>query len=228
MQQLDKINSKADEAGIETVKPQVDENLPEVLRTYSPDDLQALEKALVRKIDMRSLPILIILFLLNILDRNAIANARLGGLEDSLNISDVQYQTAVMVLWGECSFYELEVNSIDDYGSRLYHHDGAFQHDAVALPTQILPSYGRHHLGRRLWGHWLCSELPRPCCPSFPRRCYRSALLPWLHLLPFLLVHEERAPIQDCHLLHGLHSRLSFWRFDRCWYHQWHGRRRRS
>ncbi|KAF2107391.1 retrograde regulation protein 2 [Lophiotrema nucula] len=73
--------------------------VPEVLRQYSEADLKQLEKKLVRKIDLRTLPILIVLFLLNILDRNAIANARLGGLEASLGIDDVQYQTAVMVLW---------------------------------------------------------------------------------------------------------------------------------
>lgn len=73
--------------------------IPEILRNHTPEQLTALEKQLVRKIDIRSLPILIILFLLNVLDRNAIANARLGGLEDSLGIDDVQYQTAVMVLW---------------------------------------------------------------------------------------------------------------------------------
>lgn len=72
---------------------------PEILRNHSREQLAALEKKLVRKIDIRALPILIILFLLNVLDRNAIANARLGGLEDSLGIDDVQYQTAVMVLW---------------------------------------------------------------------------------------------------------------------------------
>lgn len=74
-------------------------NVPEILRQYTPEQLAAIEKKLVRKIDLRSLPVLIILFLLNILDRNAIANARLGGLEASLGIDDVQYQTAVMVLW---------------------------------------------------------------------------------------------------------------------------------
>ncbi|KAF2128263.1 retrograde regulation protein 2 [Dothidotthia symphoricarpi CBS 119687] len=73
--------------------------LPEILQHYSSEELRALEKKLVRRIDLRSLPILAILFLLNILDRNAIANARLGGLEATLGISDVQYQTAVMVLW---------------------------------------------------------------------------------------------------------------------------------
>jgi fucose permease len=73
--------------------------IPEILRNHTPEQLAALEKKLVRKIDFRALPILIVLFLLNVLDRNAIANARLGGLEASLGIDDVQYQTAVMVLW---------------------------------------------------------------------------------------------------------------------------------
>jgi hypothetical protein len=61
-------------------------NVPEILRQYTPEQLATLEKKLVRKIDLRALPILIVLFLLNVLDRNAIANARLGGLEDSLGI----------------------------------------------------------------------------------------------------------------------------------------------
>lgn len=95
------IEPKAFAAGVEEAKTPQDENMPEILRSYSPEELQAMEKKLLRRIDLRSLPILIILFLLNILDRNAIANARLGGLEDSLGINDVQYQTAVMVLWGE-------------------------------------------------------------------------------------------------------------------------------
>ncbi|KAF2691935.1 retrograde regulation protein 2 [Lentithecium fluviatile CBS 122367] len=83
---------------IETT-PGIPNNVPEILRHYTTEQLAALEKKLVRKIDLRSLPILIILFLLNVLDRNAIANARLGGLEATLGIDDVQYQTAVMVLW---------------------------------------------------------------------------------------------------------------------------------
>lgn len=99
-QNQDSIEAKAAAADVEDVKVLQDENMPEILRQFSTDELQAMEKKLVRRIDFRSLPILIILFLLNILDRNAIANARLGGLEESLNIDDRQYQTAVMILWG--------------------------------------------------------------------------------------------------------------------------------
>ena len=74
--------------------------LPEILRQYTASELKAMEKSIVRRLDIRTLPILVVLFILNILDRNTIANARLGGLEAELGMSDTQYQTALMVLWG--------------------------------------------------------------------------------------------------------------------------------
>lgn len=59
---------------------------------------QADEKALVRKIDFRIFPILILLFILNFIDRNNFANARLYGLQEDLGLSDVQYQTCISIL----------------------------------------------------------------------------------------------------------------------------------
>ena len=79
--------------------------LPEILRQYTESELKAMEKSIVRRLDIRTLPILVILFIVNILDRNTIANARLGGLEAELGMSDTQYQTALMVLWGMSSMY---------------------------------------------------------------------------------------------------------------------------
>lgn len=58
----------------------------------------AVEKALVRKIDLRIFPIMIVLFVLNFIDRNNFANARLRGLEEDLNLTDVQYQTCISIL----------------------------------------------------------------------------------------------------------------------------------
>lgn len=89
---------------VETVpdKPAThDAGLPEILRQYTATELELMEKSIVRKLDIRTLPILVILFIVNILDRNTIANARLGGLEAELGMSDTQYQTALMVLWGK-------------------------------------------------------------------------------------------------------------------------------
>ncbi|RDW65060.1 hypothetical protein BP6252_10711 [Coleophoma cylindrospora] len=56
------------------------------------------EKALVWKIDLRIFPMLIILFILNFIDRGNFANARLKGLEADLGLSDVEYQTCISIL----------------------------------------------------------------------------------------------------------------------------------
>ncbi|KAJ0366124.1 hypothetical protein COL154_004038 [Colletotrichum chrysophilum] len=58
----------------------------------------ATEKAIVRKIDLRIFPVMIVLFILNFIDRNNFANARLSGLEKDLKLTDVQYQTCISVL----------------------------------------------------------------------------------------------------------------------------------
>lgn len=56
------------------------------------------ERDLVKKLDLRILPIIIVLFILNFIDRNNFANARLKGLEADLKLSDVQYQTCISIL----------------------------------------------------------------------------------------------------------------------------------
>lgn len=56
------------------------------------------EKRLVRKMDLRIFPIMIVLFILNFIDRNNFANARLQGLEEDMNLSDVEYQTCISIL----------------------------------------------------------------------------------------------------------------------------------
>ncbi|CEH12543.1 Permease of the major facilitator superfamily [Ceraceosorus bombacis] len=57
------------------------------------------EKALVRKMDVRIMISLWSLYILNYLDRNAIALARLNDLEEDLGMTDTQYQLAVSILF---------------------------------------------------------------------------------------------------------------------------------
>ena len=52
----------------------------------------------VRKIDLHLVSSLCLLFIFNILDRSNIANARLGGMQSDLGLSDTQYQTAVAIM----------------------------------------------------------------------------------------------------------------------------------
>lgn len=66
---------------------------PPYVRSLSPEERQQAEKALVRKIDVRLIPPIILMYILNYIDRNNIASARLAGLEADLRLHGTQYQT---------------------------------------------------------------------------------------------------------------------------------------
>lgn len=72
---------------------------PPLVRDLSPEERARLEGILVKKIDLRLLPTLIVMYLMNYLDRNNIAAARLAGLEEELNLTSTQYLTAVSILF---------------------------------------------------------------------------------------------------------------------------------
>lgn len=57
------------------------------------------EAKLRKKVDSRLLPMIILMYIMNYLDRNNIAAVRLAGLQDELNLSSVQYQTTVSILF---------------------------------------------------------------------------------------------------------------------------------
>lgn len=63
------------------------------------EEYKRLEKALVRKIDIRLMPIIILLYILNYLDRNSITTARDRGFVTDLGLTDPQYQTALSILY---------------------------------------------------------------------------------------------------------------------------------
>ncbi|KAF5501191.1 MFS transporter prlL [Colletotrichum siamense] len=73
--------------------------LPELLRNLSEEELKDLEKKLIRKVDMRMLPTMILIYIMNYLDRNAIGSARLGGLEKDLGLTGSEFQTCVSILF---------------------------------------------------------------------------------------------------------------------------------
>lgn len=70
------------------------------------------EKALVRKIDLRIFPFMIILFILNFIDRNNFSNARLKGLQADLHLSDVQYETCLSILLVGYVIFQLPSNMV--------------------------------------------------------------------------------------------------------------------
>ncbi|KAI0036163.1 MFS general substrate transporter [Vararia minispora EC-137] len=57
------------------------------------------ERKLVRKLDMRLLPTIVVVFIMNYIDRTAVTAARLKGLEEDLGLSDIQYNAILAILY---------------------------------------------------------------------------------------------------------------------------------
>ncbi|KXS93901.1 hypothetical protein AC578_2251 [Pseudocercospora eumusae] len=73
---------------------------------------RAKERKLVRKLDLHIVPVVMLLYLLSFLDRVNIGNARLYGMEEDLNLTADQYQTAVSLLFVTYILSELPSNLI--------------------------------------------------------------------------------------------------------------------
>ncbi|KAJ5754580.1 hypothetical protein N7533_004123 [Penicillium manginii] len=93
--------SKPGTEAVEYVKPGLLQQLPlpAELGSLGSDEIEQLEKGLVRRLDTCLLPSVVILFLMNILDRNNIANAKIAGLPDTLGITNTQYNTCLMIFY---------------------------------------------------------------------------------------------------------------------------------
>ncbi|ETS83455.1 hypothetical protein PFICI_05331 [Pestalotiopsis fici W106-1] len=75
-------------------------------------EYQALEKKLVRKIDWRLMPVLVVMIVLNYLDRQALPNARVQGIEDDLGLAGDDYNVAISVLFAGYIALQIPSNMI--------------------------------------------------------------------------------------------------------------------
>jgi len=90
----DSISEKQKDVYFEETLDATRAQLPDSLRGLPKEELNALEKKLVRRIDIRLLPMLVIMYILNYLDRNNIASARLAGkvgMQKELNMTSTQF-----------------------------------------------------------------------------------------------------------------------------------------
>lgn len=96
---IDKANMNNVEVIANADKPNAQKEAPASVATLTPEERSKAEKALVRKIDIRLLPMIILMYILNYLDRNNIASARLAGLEEDLGLVGNQFATCVSILF---------------------------------------------------------------------------------------------------------------------------------
>ncbi|KAI5861990.1 major facilitator superfamily domain-containing protein [Durotheca rogersii] len=99
---------------LETVGPKRDRvldsvSVPPNLAALSKADYDKLGRRATLKMDLIIMPIVVIMYVMNYLDRQNIASAKLANIEADLNLSPVQYQTAVSILF--CSYILFQVPS---------------------------------------------------------------------------------------------------------------------
>lgn len=73
--------------------------MPQSLASLTPDEYRKLGRKATLKMDLAIMPIMVIMYILNYLDRQNIASAKLANIEEDLGLSDVEYQTSVSILF---------------------------------------------------------------------------------------------------------------------------------
>lgn len=77
---------------------------PALVAAMTPERRAVAEKALVRKVDLRLMPMIVLMYIMNYLDRNNIAAARLGALEEDLNLQGNEYAVSFSDwTWLQCA-----------------------------------------------------------------------------------------------------------------------------
>lgn len=117
--------------------------MPEELRTLSEDEIQMLNKKLVRKIDTIILPIISILYILNYIDRQNLAAAKLQGITDDLNMTTEEFATAISILFVGYLPFQIPSNLLIAKISRpgLYICTAAVIWGSISAATAAVKSY---------------------------------------------------------------------------------------
>ncbi|CAG9950673.1 unnamed protein product [Clonostachys rosea f. rosea IK726] len=67
-----------------------------IVAAWTPEERAEKEKKFLRKIDTRLLPILIVMYIMNYIDRNALPQARIQGIEQDLGLKGVEYNIVLI------------------------------------------------------------------------------------------------------------------------------------
>ncbi|KAK7958995.1 MFS general substrate transporter [Apiospora aurea] len=116
---------------------------PESLRGMAEDDLKKLEKKMVRKVDFVILPIMTVLYILNYVDRSALAASKVYGITKDLNMSEHDFATAISILFVGYIPFQIPSNLIITKVSRpgLYICSAACIWGCVSAATAAVQSY---------------------------------------------------------------------------------------
>ncbi|KAH7094424.1 major facilitator superfamily domain-containing protein [Paraphoma chrysanthemicola] len=119
--------------------------MPESLRGLGPDEIARLNKKLVRKIDFVILPIIGILYILNYIDRQNLAAAKLQGIMEDLNMTTQQFATAISILFVGYLPFQIPSNLIIAKISRpgMYICVAVIIWGSISAATAAVKTYGQ-------------------------------------------------------------------------------------
>lgn len=122
--------------------------LPEELAHHDDASLKHIERSAVRRLDTFLLPSVVLLFLLNILDRNNIASAKIVNLPQDLGITNSEYNTCLMIFYAGCKSSKILVpNHTHNIVRR--HNPNPFEPHHHPRQTLNLPRQRRRSMGSR-------------------------------------------------------------------------------
>ncbi|KAJ5170064.1 Major facilitator superfamily domain general substrate transporter [Penicillium coprophilum] len=109
----------------------------------SPED-KVIENKLRKRIDALIMPLAILVYLMNYIDRNNYAAAKLQGLEDDLNLDDTKYQTGLSILFVGYILMQVPSNMLLNYMGRPSYYIGFFvtAWGLVSAVTSQVTTYG--------------------------------------------------------------------------------------
>ncbi|CZR69881.1 probable permease of the major facilitator superfamily [Phialocephala subalpina] len=107
------------------------------------EEEKIIEKQLRRKIDLLIMPVVIIVYLMNYIDRNNYAAARLQGLEKDLHLSSEQYQVALSMFFVAYILMQVPSNLLLNYAGRPAFYLGFFitAWGLVSALTSLVTNY---------------------------------------------------------------------------------------
>ncbi|KAJ5206575.1 Major facilitator superfamily domain general substrate transporter [Penicillium cf. griseofulvum] len=125
--------------------PKMDLSHQEVVHMteLSPED-KVIEKKLRKRIDALIMPLAILVYLMNYIDRNNYAAAKLQGLEEDLNLDDTKYQTGLSILFVGYILMQVPSNMLLNYMGRPSLYIGFFvtAWGLVSAVTSQVTTYG--------------------------------------------------------------------------------------
>lgn len=78
---------------------QSSDGMPEILRRLTAEEYKKVGDKATLKMDIIIIPCLMLMYILNYLDRNNIASAKLANITEDLDLSPTEYQTCISILF---------------------------------------------------------------------------------------------------------------------------------